>query len=77
MWVCEVQIPREAHRIQEGANAPPPKRNHVGTIMCCTNFQYVFVLNVVVVIVYILKCCCNNTHSRNYFRHSWDKKNIA
>ena len=24
MWACEAQIPRGAHRIQEGANAPPP-----------------------------------------------------
>ena len=23
VWACEVQIPRGAHRIQEGANAPP------------------------------------------------------
>ena len=22
MWVCETQLPRGAHRIQEGANAP-------------------------------------------------------
>ena len=23
VWACEVQIPRGAHRIQEGADAPP------------------------------------------------------
>ena len=23
VWACEAQIPRGAHRIQEGANAPP------------------------------------------------------
>ena len=27
MWACEAQIPRGAHRIQEGANAPPPPLN--------------------------------------------------
>ena len=25
LWVCEAQIPRGAHRIQEGANAPLPR----------------------------------------------------
>ena len=27
MWACEAQIPRGAHRIQEGANAPLPPLN--------------------------------------------------
>ena len=28
VWACEVQIPKGAHRIQEGANAPlPPPLN--------------------------------------------------
>ena len=32
VWACEVQIPRGAHRIKEGANAPPPPLND--TLSC-------------------------------------------
>ena len=33
VWVCEAQIPRGAHRIQEGLNAPPPNETMIALVV--------------------------------------------
>ena len=47
VWACDAQIPRGAHRIQEGANAPPPNeillwRWRISLKSSCTVIDYYY-----------------------------------